>query len=94
MEVASLQLSPQHYYKNSWKSYIVMFTCIILLYSFSDYSFQIDILFHWCSAFAGMCQILPTANIKFGRKLNVLLLVLMYVYHISSLNFELTEQMR
>jgi len=42
-------------------------------------SFQTDILFHWCSAFAGMCQILPTANIKLGRKLNVLLLVLMYV---------------
>jgi len=56
------QLSPQHYYKNSWKNYIVMFTCSILLYSFFHYAFQTDILFHWCSAFAGMCQIFPTAN--------------------------------
>jgi len=49
------------------------------LFLFFHYSFQTDILFHWCSAFAGMCQILPTTNIKLGRKLNVLLLVLMYV---------------
>jgi hypothetical protein len=92
MEVASLYLSPQHYHKNSQKTpYCNVHMHYFTVFLFSIIYFKTDIV----SLVFCICRNMSdfaTANTELGRDLsNVLLLVLLYVYHISSLSFGLTE---